>query len=292
MKRNIARLLLGLMAAGFVLSGTGCSTSTTDDTQKEESSDKDKDDDDDDKDKDDDDDDKDKDDDDDKKSSSKKKSDKDDDDKDSVTDIDDAEYADAYYAFIRDTQAFTDTDSVTDKSDAVMDTLYYALPPMYDVFNALTDATYDDYVSFMTAYAESVGASQDELDERLTTESYDAFKSSMDNSVYSLFESLSESFSEATDGIDMQDALDSAELVSEEKLTGKELSELEDLIISVMDGSGMTIDLSYLGLDIDDYKVEKGYKVTIDIDGEEKEIKFYYMNGDWRWNAKGIFSES
>jgi hypothetical protein len=60
----------------------------------------------------------------------------------------------------------------------------------------------------------------------------------------------------------------------------------------MLEDNGMLDLLSYLSIDINDYKVEKGYKVTFKVDGEEKEMKFYYMKGDWRWNAKGMFSES
>lgn len=65
----------------------------------------------------------------------------------------------------------------------------------------------------------------------------------------------------------------------EEKLSREELDNIQKIIYECLEETEKN---ARVRLDIDKYKVEKGYKLTVNVNGELKKINVYYMAGDWR----------
>lgn len=191
------------------------------------------------------------------------------------------EYQNAYNAFLHYADVVNNPEKYKDKQKEAVEFMYYAVPPVYDAYVCFNGLSYEEFVDEIIKFAVNNGANEERMKDEMKVrkskikELYDNEKKQVDD-VSSLIGDKKEDFS-----------FDTIEFKEETALTEEELKAINSDLAKLVDENEKKLEI--FGININKYVAQKGYKAKFLIDGREKEIKFYYMEGAWRIYIPEIF---
>lgn len=164
-------------------------------------------------------------------------------------------------------------------SDDLMALLYYTMPQYYDFLSNAENMPQSEFADAMEIMTLASGGSKDDAElikVLYQNMDHDSFLSARDDMLNGIKEQSLDMEEESSD----IGGAGSGSLKREEYLSAEELDEIESTMRSRC--KEMADIFEAFGINLDNYKPERGYKMICDNGGEEIAIKIYFMNGDWR----------
>lgn len=192
------------------------------------------------------------------------------------------EYQSAYNALLRYTEVVNKPEKYEDKQKEAVEFMYYTVPPVYDAYVCFNGLSYEEFVDEIITFAVNNGATEERMKEEMKKregkirELYDKEKKQVEE-VVSLVGEKKEELS-----------FQKIEFLEEADLNDDELKEINDNLNTLVEENEKKLEI--FDININKYVTQKGYKAKFLIDGKEKEIKFYYMEGSWRIYIPEIFN--